>query len=302
MKIKSSFKSRQIIVRLQAGLGNQLYQYATAKALATKLNRKLVIDTKLIAAEAPTRHYDLCFFTIEESYISSFDKWCTRWAASVRLGKLFRTFFPPAWGYKIILDKEEGYDESVFEDHWGPIVLQGYWQSFKYFQNIEDIIREEFQFKTFPSATNRHAIQKIQHTNSVAIHIRRGDYISNPIANKIHGTCDKSYYDRAIQYLYTRLDNPYFFVFTDHPEWAKEYINIEAPTEIIEHNLGLADYEDLRLMSLCKHLIIANSSFSWWGAWLSKTQNNQIVIAPKKWFNIDKVPAEDRIPTEWIRL
>lgn len=296
-----AFLQEKIIVRLQGGLGNQLYCYATARALSLKTNKKLLIDARPIKGEGTKRQYDLSVFNIKENHVSGITKWITRWVASVRLGKIFKTGFPLAWNYKMIRDKEKGYDASLLDQYNGNMILQGYWQSFKYFENEEDLLKEEFTVKNPPDAVNKQWIDEIENLESVCLHVRRGDYVSNSAANALHGTCTPEYYQKSINTILQKVNNPIFFVFTDDPVWAENNLSIPAPFKIVKHNLGKNDYEDLRLMSNCKHFIIANSSFSWWGAWLSKN-NYKVVIAPKKWFNIDNVPSEDRIPNNWIRL
>ncbi len=294
------FKNK-IIIRLQGGLGNQLYCYATARALSLKTNKELLIDARPIKGEGPNRHYDLSVFNIKEQHVSGLTSWITRWVSSVRLGKLFKILFPLAWGYKMIRDKEQGFDANLFNPHSGTIVLQGYWQSFKYFEDIEVSLKKEFNFKVEPDEINKKLIDVLQNEESVALHVRRGDYISNPTANAIHGTCTPEYYENAIAMILERVNNPIFYIFTDDPEWAELNLSIPAPTKVIKHNLGQRDYEDLRLITHCKHFIIANSSFSWWGAWISNNPA-KIVITPKKWFSMDSFPGEDRIPNNWIRL
>ena len=135
----------------------------------------------------------------------------------------------------------------------------------------------------------------------MSIHIRRGDYVSNKITNLTHGVCGIEYYINAINYISKHVEQPYFFVFSDEPEWARENLKITFPITYINHNTSQNDFEDMRLLSLCKQHIIANSSFSWWGAWLSRN-DNKIVIAPKKWFNEYKADTKDLYPDDWIIL
>ena len=292
-----------VIVRLQAGLGNQIYQYATGLALSKELNRKLYIDPKPIEGEAPVRRYMLNLFNIEENFVSGILKWCVRWDASIRMGKIFNILFPPSLFCKLIRDKELGFDKTIFNNHTGPIIIQGYWQSYKYFEKYSDQIRHQFTFKHEPDEENKTIITEIRSKNNpVSIHIRRGDYVSNPLANKIHGTCDLDYYKNAIKLIKQKVKDPFYYIFTDDPDWVRNNLSIPSQFKIIAHNLGKNDHEDLRLMTYCSHYIIANSSFSWWGAWLSQNRKNKIVIAPKKWFNLDNTPPADRIPNDWIRI
>ncbi|EPR74768.1 putative alpha-1,2-fucosyltransferase [Winogradskyella psychrotolerans RS-3] len=283
-------------------MGNQLYEYATAKAMAVALNKKLVIDPRPILKEAPQRHYDLGLFNIQdEDFGSPFVQWLVRWVASVRLGKFFKTIMPFAWSYQMIRDKEEGFDESLLQQKSRNIVIEGYWQSFKYFESIRPTLLKELSFKDKPNAINQKYLDEIESVNAVAVHIRRGDYVANPVANAVHGLCDMDYYKKAIAIIKDKVENPYFFIFTDDPDWAEDNFKISEHQKIIKHNIGKQDHEDFRLLTNCKYFIIANSSFSWWGAWLSDYKN-KIVISPNKWFNVDAVPITERIPESWIRV
>ena len=180
------------------------------------------------------------------------------------------------------------------------VYLNGYWQSEKYFNNIEDIIRKEITFKKEPNDLNKKHIDKIISANSVSVHIRRGDYMNNPSTKKKLGLCSDEYYFKAINYIAENIENIHFFIFSDEPQIAKNLLEkIKHPKTFIYNNNDNGS-EDLRLMSYCKHNIIANSSFSWWGAWLNKN-NNKIVTAPKHWFNYNPNP-NDLILDTWIRI
>ncbi len=148
---------------------------------------------------------------------------------------------------------------------------------------------------------NKDIGEMIQSFKSVSLHIRRGDYVSNKVTNQVHGVCDLNYYSHAISYIAERISNTHLFVFSDDPEWAKGNLKTEIPTFFVDNNRADKDYEDLKLMRQCKHNIIANSSFSWWGAWLNQNAG-KIVIAPKKWFNDKSINTKDLIPEKWIRL
>lgn len=290
-----------IIVRLQGGLGNQLYQYAAGRALAMHLDRPLLIDRRTIEPEAPARQYDLGSFNVKESFVLGLSAFCTRWVGSVRLGRLFQMFFPTARAYRLIRDREEGYDKSIFEPHDGPIILHGYWQSYRYFEGVADDLRRELQFRHAPDPENARMIDLIESSASVSLHVRRGDYVSNAAFSAALGACDAGYYRRAVAKISSEIPNPKFFVFSDDADWAASNLELPGNTVFMRHNLGRSDVVDFRLMTHCKHFIVANSSFSWWGAWLSP-RKDKCVIAPERWFNKDKSPPTDRIPPGWFRL
>ena len=159
------------------------------------------------------------------------------------------------------------------------------------------MIRKEFTVKGMPDPINESYLEKIIDCESVSVHVRRGDYVSNPTTAQVHGFLGLEYYQKAMNTMLEKIDNPHFFVFSDDPEWTERNIKTDAPVTYIKYN-GAKNYEDLRLMSTCKHHIIANSSFSWWGAWLSPDREN-IIIAPKRWFKSDKLNARDLIPEPW---
>jgi len=178
--------------------------------------------------------------------------------------------------------------------------LAGYWQSEKYFQDAEPIIREDFTFKIPMASRNEQIAEKIAQANAISLHVRRGDYVNNPHTKATHGICSPDYYRDAIGYMAKQIENPHFFIFSDDMPWVRSQMKLDFPCYYIEHNSGAESYNDMRLMSMCQHHIIANSSFSWWGAWLNPYPN-KIVIAPRKWF-ANNSDTDDLIPPGWIRL
>ncbi len=287
-------------MRIQGGLGNQLYQYAFSRSLSLRSGRPILLERRNISRDS-SRKYELSAFNIKEEFPGLFIKWFVRWAASESSGNLFRTLFPPARNYKIIKDQETGFDPSVFNLEKGTLIFEGYWQSFKYFDPYQDVIKSELTFKKEPSVENANILEEIKSVQSVAVHVRRGDYVNNPKCKDLHGTCSLEYYQKANNYLEQNVIKPHFYIFTDDPEWARENLKFYGPFKVVDNNLGKADFEDLRLMTHCKHFIIANSSFSWWGAWLAYYPG-KTVIAPKNWYKIDNYPPEDRIPGDWLRF
>jgi hypothetical protein len=181
------------------------------------------------------------------------------------------------------------------------VYLEGYWQSENYFKTIENAIKSEFTLKEDPDPQNALLSEKILGSNSVSIHIRRGDYVHNPVTFDYHGVCSLEYYHSAIDTIAKKISNPHFYIFSDDSLWVKQNLGINYPHTYVTHNQGLKDYMDLWLMKLCRHHIIANSSFSWWGAWLCSNPG-KIVIAPKQWFNNPDVNTDDLIPNTWLRL
>lgn len=267
-----------VIVDLTGGIGNQLFQYSAGRYLSYIKNTGLSLN--LSGFESYKLHkYSLQHFNIQACAITQND------------------FNPDIFTYE---EKSFTFDKH-FEDVSSEVLLKGYWQSEKYFSAIEDIIRSDLQLNLPLSGLNRVLADEILSAMSVSIHIRRGDYNSNINTFNYHGICDLDYYERAIQIIGSNIRQPHFFVFSDDPEWATENLKTGFKTTFITHNDADTNFEDLRLMSLCKHHIIANSTFSWWGAWLNN-KRTKIVIAPKKWFNNAGSDTTDLIPDQWMSV
>lgn len=283
-----------IIVKLQGRLGNQMFQYALARKLQ-KQGKEVYIDSSILKFDG--NHNELGIFEGTNHIVEADIQ------AVKELGDCKKTFLAKVkrklFGYKKthILENGYGYHPEVFDlDH---VYLEGYWQTEKFFKDIEQVIREDFQFSTIVDPQNKEMLQKIETCQAVSMHIRRGDYLSEKNAPMHGNICTKAYYDKAISYMKEKVENPIFFVFTDDAKWAgQEYGNTEEFV-IVDINHGDNSYRDMQLMSLCKHHIIANSSFSWWGAWLDANPE-KIVVAPSKWFNLAETP--DVWCEEWMRM
>ena len=168
--------------------------------------------------------------------------------------------------------------------------------------DIKDVIKKEFTPLKKPSGKNAEWLKIATNTDSIGVHVRRGDYVSNKHANAHHGLASIDYYNAAAIYCSTYLKNPHFLVFSDDIAWCKQNLKFGDNVTYIEGNTGPEAFEDIRIMSACKHNIIANSSFSWWGAWLNNNKD-KIVIAPRIWFQDEKANRETEIiPSDWIRM
>jgi hypothetical protein len=288
-----------IIVRLNGGLGNQLFQYAVGRQLAAKRQAILKLDIFDLKI-SKSRKYALDQFKIKAEYANS--KEIARFKPPIQLfinrviwNKLFQK---PAEGY--IMESQYHFAPEILalpDD----VYLDGYWQSYKYFAEIDAEIRQELTLKAAPTGKNKEVAEAIAGCEAIALHIRRGDYVTNKAADEILGVQPISYYESAIAHIVKQVKNPHFFIFSDDPTWVKENLKPDYPTTYVGHNDGDHGYEDLRLMNGCKHFIIANSSFSWWGAWLAYNPK-KIVIAPKRWFRDQSINTNDLIPESWIRL
>ncbi len=178
--------------------------------------------------------------------------------------------------------------------------LFGYWQSEKYFADCTEEIRQAFTFKPSLLRENSNIADQILNVNAISLHVRRGDYVSD-LKNIFIGVCTLDYYQNAIAYIKSIVDSPVFYIFSDDIDWVKTHLVVDSPTVFVRHNQGTESYNDMRLMSLCQHHIIANSSFSWWGAWLN-TNPYKIVIAPRRWFASDHFDTSDLLPSSWIKI
>lgn len=287
-----------IVVKINGGLGNQLFQYAAGRALAERHGVDLVLDLGWFdnrpRGNTPWK-YELHRYPIQARLTTPIEQFL----CSFYHGRLIRLipFLPRKWRH--FREKNFQYEPN-YARLSDQVYLDGYWQSNRYFEGIGNIIRMELQPTTLPGKTNLDLIDLMSHSSSVAVHIRRGDYLSNPTAVNYHGVCSLDYYRAAINFMVNKLQTPTFFIFSDDLTWAKENLNIQYPVHYVDNNSGENAFQDLRLISTCKNQIIANSSFSWWGAWLNPNPN-KIVIAPQKWFLVNK-DTSTLYPDGWIKL
>ena len=268
-----------IIAKLIGGLGNQLFQYAVARHLAEIHNTTLKID--LTEFELYKLHkYSLQHFNIIEEFATSDD----------------------LKAIKDVKEKHFHFDEE-FKNISNNVLLLGYWQTEKYFSEITDIIRTEFTVKSELQGRDLDVSRLIADSNSVSLHIRRSDYTPNSYKDQIFDSLSLKYYKRGIADLSQVENDLTFFIFSDDPEWVKDNVKLDFPVIYVDHNTADTNYEDLRLMSLCRHNIIANSSFSWWGAWLNDNKDKR-VYAPTEWFNsnVRNLDSKDIIPKSWIKI
>ena len=291
-----------IIVKLRGGLGNQMFQYAIGRRMAYVLGVKLKLDI-FGFANYKLRTYDLSPFNIQENFASPEEVTALtirkRGIAERVIRRVLRK--PPKRAPTYIREKKLFHFDPDILDLSDGVYLEGSWQNEKYFADIEAIIRQEFTVKIPQAGKDKELAEQIASCESVSLHIRRGDYVSNSHTNQFHGTCDLDYYLRCVDCLTKTVKNPHFFIFSDDPEWAHNNLKLPYPMTIVDHNKADKDYEDLRLMSQCKHHIIVNSTFSWWGAWLSQN-SEKIVLAPKRWLKSDDYDPKDLIPDKWTKV
>lgn len=273
---------------LLGGLGNQMFQYAFYLALKEK-GINVILDSSLYSYLKMHNGYELekCFG------INKLDEKFSKWnLLKLRLALKYKP-------KSIVYSDVNYFDEKVFNTNCN--YLNGYWQSEKYFIQIENKIREAYVFKDI-DAVNAELAAEIANNVSIALHIRRGDYLGNSIYS---GVCTQDYYRKAIDLMLSKIiikGNIKLYVFTDDTEFSSKFIEkVLVPSKLVNINIGKDSYKDMYLMSQCKHNIIANSSFSWWGAWLNGNPD-KIIIAPQNWFNGLEDNYKDIVPDSWIKL
>ncbi|MCW3090861.1 MAG: alpha,2-fucosyltransferase [Ferruginibacter sp.] len=294
-----------VIVKLQGGLGNQMFQYAAAKALAMKNNCPLLLDVSFLEQTATqiadgftNRYYELGIFTsIPQNFISNAER------------KQFTILSPKhQWLKRLGFAYPKIYEEPTFNfdenlnSQKPPVLLDGYWQSERYFLHESAGIKTAFTFPVLSgSDENNSILSSILNSCAVSVHVRRADYLHPAIAAH-HGTCSIEYYLDAIEKLRTDLPGAIFYFFTDDVAWVSSTFTDHLPNSLlVGNNAGVDSWKDMYLMTKCRHHIIANSSFSWWGAWLG-INPNKTVIAPVKWFNNNQRNANSLVPKAWIQM
>lgn len=291
-----------VIISTAGGLGNQMFQYAAGRALALRRNAALQLDISAHGGDGGARDFDLQrVFSLDVTIARDADvRQILGWQSS-RVAR--RVLARPGLA---VLRKRALIAEPHF-NYWAGLAvapedcyLVGYWQSERYFKDHEQAIRADFRFRHPLTGRNEELADAMRRVGAVSLHVRRGDYASDPRTNSVHGLCSLAYYQVAIRFVAERVESPHFFVFSDDIPWAMENLHLPFPCEFVADNRGPSSFVDMHLMSLCRHHIIANSSFSWWGAWLNPDPH-KIVIAPQKWFATN-ARVDDLIPAAWVRL
>jgi hypothetical protein len=291
-----------IVSNIIGGLGNQMFQYAAGRALSLAKGALFSLDIsdftnyRLHQGFELQRVFDCPLQIASEVDIRNILGWQS--SPIVR-----RTLMHP----RLSFFRRQGLVVEPHFHYWREVsnvpvdsYLTGYWQSERYFRNAAQTIRSSFIFKPPLNQRNAELVKQIERVNAISLHVRRGDYVKNPKTTAIHGVCPLEYYRSAIRYVAERVENSSFFIFSDDTAWVKENLKIDFPLQYVDHNQGSESYNDMRLMSLCRHHIIANSSFSWWGAWLNP-RPDKIVLAPRKWF-ANNNDVTDLFPQGWVVL
>lgn len=295
-----------IITDIVGGLGNQMFQYAVARSLSLKHGVPLRLDTDAFKYVRQHQGYLLPkLFGVEIVEASARD------IASV-LGSLW--LFVPR---RLVRDRrfslfrgrhfyEQDFEVSPVQERkrlGDPAYLQGWWQSEAFFEPHKKVIADDFRFLQPLDARNHAIASEMRACNSVAVHVRRGDYVSTPSAAASYEVCGPEYYRRALAEIAARVQIEKIYFFSDDVAWVKSNIHVDSPHEFIAHNVGQSSYRDMQLMTHCKFHVIANSSFSWWGAWLAEAWGHStgIVIAPATW-GLRPPMSVEVPPSRWTQL
>ena len=299
-----------IAVNVNAGLANQMFHYAFGRGLINKgydvffdqinfrYRKEWIFENIRLQDAFPN-------IEIKEMPKGKFKLICIHETNKVSKGlRLIMINFHNLIGdEKYIFETDYGYISDIEGKITKNCILKGFWQSEKYFAHCKDDIRKQFSFLPFDEKKNIAIMNKMEKENSVAIHLRKGaDYLQSELMGK--GLCGVEYYLKAIEYIKQNVDNPVFYVFTDNPEWVKNNLP-KFDYILVDWNevAGKKNFRDMQLMSCAKHNIIANSTYSWWGAWLNPNPN-KIVIGPTKFFNpINKFfSSSDIMCEDWVRI
>ncbi|MFA5131374.1 MAG: alpha-1,2-fucosyltransferase [Patescibacteria group bacterium] len=282
-----------LIVKLQGGLGNQLFQYAFGRRLAIIRNEELFLDTRgLENNRVIKREYGLAPFAIKAELAPKDLSLKTEYPLGL-ISKLLVLF-----AQKVLRIFYIGYEPQLLKSK--AKYFSGFFQSYKYINPIRSELLNEIKLKKELGDKYSDLLREIANTNSVSLHVRRGDFISDPKTAAAHQAYSFDYYTEAIKLISSKLNNPAFFIFSDDINWVKENLKISSSVIFVSAP-STRDFEELILMSKCKHNIIANSSFSFWGAWLNQNPD-KIVIAPKKWNNVYESEYKDLLPQAWLKI
>jgi len=295
-----------VVIKAWAGLGNKMFQYALYKSFLYK-GLEAVLDEW---THIPKRSHEIIILkdifpnlnykTAEKTLINKLNENKNDFLSRIRR-KIYRMLkIQISYSPNHIIDESFAFNKNIFGLN-GNYYLEGFWQSEKYFEDIKETIKKDFEFPSIHDKQNNELLNELKSVKSVSIHIRKGKDYKKPLFS---GTCGLDYYVQAINTIKSQIENPKFYIFSDNFEWCKENLSFCDPVYVDWNSTyGPLNYLDMQLMSNCKHNIIANSSYSWWGAWLNKNPN-KIVIGPKKWFNSssEKFDSSDIIPENWTKL
>lgn len=291
-----------IIIKLQGGLGNQMFQYAFGRYLAQKYNTELKFDTTFLLDRSiksdkhVNRDLDLDIFGLDLAIADQKEIKRLKDRFDITLANKVAN---KVFGTKATYIREPRYQFSGEIIECGPdVYLEGFWQSEKYFKPIEKTIKENFEIKTTLEPATKELADKIKGENAVCVNVRRGDFVNNPF----HVVLTPAFYHHAEQMILSKTECPQLYVFSDDLDWCRENLHFKSQAMFVTHQYAGKKFQDyFRLMSYCKSFIIPNSTFAWWAAYLASSKPG-IVITTKKWYNDDAWGTDDLLLTNWITI
>jgi Glycosyl transferase family 11 len=289
-----------IVTRLAGGLGNQMFEYAVGRSLALRRNTELHLDLSwfehILPSETP-RRYALAPYQLGVR-LDGWEHVAHRAAAGYGpLGRVIRRLGLEVGG--VLIDRAKGFRSAVLDAPDGTLLI-GHWQSEQYFADVADTLRSDLTLPHPPSGRTAATMAEVMSSASVSVHVRRGDYVAKRNVTRTLGILSADYYRRAVQLIAESVEGVRVFVFSDDPRWSRAHLDVGHPTIYVANEGDTAAHEDLRLMAACRHHVIANSSFSWWGAWLDDSPD-KIVVAPRRWL-LDGSRLADVHAAGWIRI
>lgn len=291
-----------ITIRLKGGMGNQIFQYAFGKNLARLLNTEMQIDLTALLDRSRGddfvyRDYDLTIFKLENKF--AFSPSLLRLAHKTKssgVTRLIRQYVDR--NYKNYKEPGFGFQPTLISEPQDNTVYEGWFQSYRYFEEIEDQLKKDLEFSIPILEKSRLLLSKIKAGNAICLNVRRTDFLKVDTLN----TTNKEYFLRAVDRISQLVDQPEFFIFSDDVEWCRQELQLDFPTTVVDHShKGYKFGNYMQLMKACRHFIIPNSSFAWWAVWLNDNPD-KVVIAPKNWFSDEGIDTSALVPKQWIRL
>jgi hypothetical protein len=293
-----------LTVRLKGGLGNQMFQYAFAKALSYASEQPFQLDLRFLNDRTPRkgfvfRNYDLDLFNVEPQIGKPLKYYPGQFYFEMAYDKIHRINKMPSIfrSTSIYYEKSFQFDKEILNNKKYKY-FDGYFQSYKYFDNIKSEILSDFTFREKIEQKGFEMLDKIKNKNSICLNVRRGDFVNGKVVAEI----PSSYHYRAVDFILDKIDDPNIFVFSDDINWCINNLKFQCPTTFVSHDYkGNRFRTYMELMINCKHFIIPNSTFAWWAAYLN-TNLDKIVITPKNWFESKYIDTNDLVPDSWVIL
>lgn len=298
-----------IVVRFMGGLGNQMFQYAAALRLALKHKTRPKLDLSFLLDRTDRgftfRDFDLVIFNVPDPVATAEEVRMFRRLKERGSRTLSEKIADKLTNRRFYLEAKAGFHPEVLELP-DDTYLEGFFQDERYFSDIQAEVRQGFRLQPeeaqLPPETRRLADEIRGDKNSICLHVRRGDYVTNPGSLAVVGFCTYDYYHKALLEMRARNPQAPVFIFSDDVKWCREnFAKTEQITVVGEEHAGPRSSHHFWLMTLCKHFVIPNSTFSWWAAWLSENPQ-KIVVRPSRWFRAAELKDADICPASWIKV